>query len=258
MTYSTLIVEQKEKIGIIRLNRPNALNALNDTLMDELLNALTQFDQQADVSVILLTGSKKAFAAGVDIAQMAKASFIDHYKANYITRNLDKITQIRKPILAAVSGYVLGGGCELAMTCDLIIAADNVQFGQPEVKLGTLPGAGGTQRLTRAIGKAKAMDMCLTGRMMGAEEAEKMGLVARVVTTDQLEEEAINMAMSIANFSQPTLMMIKECINTAFETTLSQGIAFERKVFYASFTSFDQKEGMAAFLEKRPPQFKDC
>lgn len=257
MNYSTLIVEQKENVGLITLNRPQAMNALNDTLMDELLAALTAFDADPNIGAMLITGNQKAFAAGVDIVQMAQSTCMDHYNNAYLTRNFDRISQIRKPIIAAVAGYTLGGGCELAMACDFMIAADNVQFGQPEIKLGTLPGAGGTQRLTRALGKAKAMEMCLTGRMMGAQEAEKMGLVARVVPVDLLLEDALKTAQSIAKFSKPAAMMIKQCINTAFETSLSQGVAFERHLFYANFSSHDQKEGMAAFLEKRPAVFKD-
>ncbi|MBC3936319.1 enoyl-CoA hydratase [Undibacterium rugosum] len=257
MEFECILVETKEKVGLITLHRPKALNALNDQLMNELGQALKSFDQNEAVQCIVITGSEKAFAAGADIAAMANYSFMDTYKEDYITRNWETIRQIRKPVIAAVAGYALGGGCELAMMCDFIIAADNAKFGQPEIKLGTLPGAGGTQRLPRAISKSKAMDMCLTARMMDAEEAERAGLVSRIVPVDQLLEEALTAANTIAAMSLPVIMMIKESVNRAYETTLSEGVHFERRLFQASFGTEDQKEGMKAFLEKRPAAFKN-
>jgi enoyl-CoA hydratase len=257
MNYEAILVETKEKVGVITLNRPKALNALNDQLMDELGHALMQFDQDEQIGCIVLTGSEKAFAAGADIALMAKYTYMDAFNGNFVTRNWEHIRQIRKPVIAAVAGYALGGGCELAMMCDFIIAAENAKFGQPEIKLATIPGAGGTQRLTRAISKSKAMDLCLTARMMDAAEAERAGLVSRVVAPEKLMEETMTAATTIANMSLPMVMMIKDCVNRAFETTLSEGVQYERRMFYSTFASEDQKEGMQAFLEKRAPKFKN-
>jgi enoyl-CoA hydratase len=257
MEYANILVETQGKVGLIRLNRPKALNALNDQLMDELGDALGKFDADEDIGCIVLTGSEKAFAAGADIGAMANYSYMDAYKGDYITRNWEKIRSVRKPVIAAVSGFALGGGCELAMMCDFIIAADTAKFGQPEVKLGILPGAGGTQRLPRAVSKAKAMDMCLTARMMGAEEAERAGLVSRVVPADKLTEEALDAATVIANMSLPIVMMIKESVNRAYESTLAEGVTFERRLFHSAFATEDQKEGMKAFVEKRLPKFRN-
>lgn len=257
MTYENILVETRDKVGIIQLSRPKALNALNDKLMDELGKALSQFDGDDNIGCIVVTGSEKAFAAGADIAAMAGYSFMDVFKSDYITRNWEHIRRIRKPIIAAVAGYALGGGCELAMMCDFIIAADTAKFGQPEIKLGTMPGAGGTQRLPRAISKSKAMDMCLTARMMDAAEAERAGLVSRIVPADKLMEEALVAAATIAGMSLPVVMMIKESINRAYETTLSEGVQYERRLFHSTFATADQKEGMAAFLEKRSPIFRN-
>ncbi len=257
MQYENILVETVEKTGVIRLNRPKALNALNDRLMDELGDALQQFDTDDTIGCIVLTGSEKAFAAGADIGAMANYSFMDVYKGDYITRNWEQIRSIRKPVIAAVSGFALGGGCELAMMCDFIIAADSAKFGQPEVKLGTMPGAGGTQRLPRAVSKSKAMDMCLTARMMDAAEAERAGLVSRVVATDKLMEEALAAAAIIAAMSLPVVMMIKESVNRAYETTLDEGVRFERRLFHSTFATEDQKEGMKAFTEKRLPSFRN-
>jgi enoyl-CoA hydratase len=257
MNYDTILIEVHGKVGLIRLNRPKAMNALNDQLMDELGDALLKFDADEDIGCIVVTGSEKAFAAGADIAAMAGFTFMDVYKGEYITRNWEHIRRVRKPVIAAVAGYALGGGCEVAMMCDFIIAADTAKFGQPEVKIGTTPGAGGTQRLPRAVSKAKAMDMCLTGRMMDAAEAERSGLVSRVVPADKLMEEALAAATTIASMSLPIVMMIKESINRAYESTLSEGVQFERRMFHSTFGTEDQKEGMAAFLEKRLPRFKN-
>lgn len=256
MDYQNIIVETHGRVGLIRLNRPKQLNALNDALVDELGHALDVFEADEGIGAIVITGSEKAFAAGADIAAMANFSYMDAYKGNYITRNWERVKTCRKPVIAAVAGFALGGGCELAMMCDLIIAADNAKFGQPEVKLGILPGAGGTQRLPRAVGKAKAMEMCLTGRFMDAEEAERSGLVARVVPAERLLEDALETAKTIASYSLPVVMMIKECVNRAYESPLNEGLLFERRMFHSSFALEDQKEGMAAFLEKRAPQFK--
>jgi enoyl-CoA hydratase len=255
MEYQNITVETKDKVGVITLNRPKALNALNDQLMDELGLALKAFDKDESIGCIVITGSEKAFAAGADIGAMANYTYMDAYKNDYITRNWEQIRQIRKPVIAAVAGYALGGGCELAMMCDFIIAAENAKFGQPEVKLGTLPGAGGTQRLPRAISKAKAMDMCLTARMMDAVEAERTGLVSRVVPLEKLMEEALAAAATIAAMSLPITMMIKDSVNRAYETTLSEGVQYERRLFHASFGTEDQKEGMKAFMEKRLANF---
>jgi enoyl-CoA hydratase len=256
MAYENILVEVRGRVGLVTLHRPKALNALNDALMDELGAALRAFDADEAVGVIVLTGSEKAFAAGADIGMMASYSYMDVYKGDYITRNWEAVRSIRKPIIAAVAGFALGGGCELAMMCDIIIAADTAKFGQPEIKLGVIPGAGGTQRLPRAVSKAKAMDLCLTGRMMDAAEAERAGLVSRVVPADALLAEALAAANQIADFSLPAVMMAKESVNRAYETTLAEGITFERRVFHSLFATEDQKEGMAAFLEKRKPVFK--
>jgi enoyl-CoA hydratase len=258
MSYENILVDTRGKVGWITLNRPKALNALNDALMDELGAALLAFDADEQVGCIVITGSEKAFAAGADIAGMANYSYMDVYKGNFITRNWEIIRQIRKPVIAAVSGFALGGGCELAMMCDIIIAADNAKFGQPEVKLGILPGAGGTQRLPRAVSKAKAMDMCLTARMMNVDEAERAGLVSRVVPLAELQNEVLKAAETIASYSLPMVMMIKELVNTAYESSLSDGIRLERRLFHSAFATEDQKEGMAAFLEKRLPVFKNA
>ena len=256
MSYENIEVRvEGGKVGIITLNRPKALNALNGPLMDELGAALKAFDADEAIGCMIITGSEKAFAAGADIGAMAKYSFADAYKGDYITRNWEAIRSIRKPVIAAVSGFALGGGCELAMMCDFIIAADNAKFGQPEIKLGIIPGAGGTQRLPRAVGKAKAMDMALTGRMMDATEAERAGLVSRVVPLDKLMDEALGAALIIADFSQIAVMAAKESVNRAFEGTLADGVMFERRLFHALFATQDQKEGMDAFLNKRAPNF---
>lgn len=257
MEYQNIVVKTKDKVGLICLNRPKALNALNDQLMDELGEALLQFDANEDIGCIVITGSEKAFAAGADIGAMSNYSFMDVFKGEYITRNWEHIRKVRKPIIAAVAGYALGGGCELAMMCDFIIAADTAKFGQPEVKLGIMPGAGGTQRLPRAVSKSKAMDLCLTARMMDAAEAERAGLVSRIVPADRLLEEALAAASIIAGMSLPVVMMIKESINRAYETTLAEGIQYERRLFHSTFATQDQKEGMAAFMEKRLPSFKN-
>jgi enoyl-CoA hydratase len=257
MAYANILVETRDKVGLIQLNRPKALNALNDDLMNELGDALSKFDADDAIGCIVLTGSEKAFAAGADIGAMAGYSYMDAYKGDYITRNWEQIRSIRKPVIAAVAGFALGGGCELAMMCDFIIAADTAKFGQPEIKLGIIPGAGGTQRLPRAVSKAKAMDLCLTARMMDAAEAERAGLVSRVVAADKLLEEALATAATIASMSLPTVMMVKESINRAYETTLAEGIQFERRMFHSTFATEDQKEGMRAFLEKRLPVFSN-
>jgi enoyl-CoA hydratase len=257
MAYENIILELRGKVGLITLNRPKALNALNDALVDDIGAAIDGFEADDNVGAIVITGSEKAFAAGADIVAMQSMSYMDAYQGNFITRNWERVRTCRKPVIAAVSGFALGGGCELAMACDFIIAADNAQFGQPEVKLGILPGAGGTQRLPRAVGKAKAMDMCLTGRMMSAQEAESAGLVARIVAPDKLLEEALGAAGVIAGYSLPVVMMIKESLNRSFESSLSEGLLFERRAFHAAFATEDQKEGMAAFVEKRKPNFKN-
>ncbi|WP_321927928.1 enoyl-CoA hydratase [Paraburkholderia guartelaensis] len=257
MGYENILVETRGKVGLITLNRPKALNALNDALMDELGAALKAFDADEGVGAIVITGSEKAFAAGADIGMMASYTFMDVYKGDYITRNWETIRSIRKPIIAAVAGFALGGGCELAMMCDMIFAADTAKFGQPEIKLGVIPGAGGTQRLPRAVSKAKAMDLCLTARMMGAEEAERAGLVSRVIPAAELLNETLAAATTICEFSLPAVMMAKESVNRAYETTLAEGVHFERRLFHSLFASEDQKEGMAAFVEKRKPAFKN-
>jgi len=255
-TPELITVRTEGRVGIVTLNRPKALNALNDQLMDELGAALKAFDADDGIGCMIITGSEKAFAAGADIGAMAKYSFADAYKGDYITRNWETIRSIRKPIIAAVSGFALGGGCELAMMCDFIIAADNAKFGQPEIKLGIIPGAGGTQRLPRAVGKSKAMDMALTGRMMDATEAERAGLVSRVVPLDKLMDESLGAALQIAQFSQLAVMAAKESVNRAFEGSLADGVMFERRLFHALFATEDQKEGMDAFVNKRAPTFK--
>ncbi|OYU44175.1 MAG: enoyl-CoA hydratase [Burkholderiales bacterium PBB4] len=245
-----------DKVAIITLNRPKALNALNDQLMDELGHALKSFDADPAVGCMVITGSEKAFAAGADITAMAKFTFADAYKGDFITRNWETIRSVRKPVIAAVSGFALGGGCELAMMCDFIIAADSAKFGQPEIKLGIIPGAGGTQRLPRAIGKAKAMDLVLTARMMDAVEAERAGLVSRVVPADKLLDEALGAAAAINALGGPSVLAAKECVNRAYESNLNDGIMIERRLFHALFGTEDQKEGMDAFLNKRKAAFK--
>jgi enoyl-CoA hydratase len=257
MGYENILVETQGKVGLITLNRPKALNALNDALMDELGAALKAFDADEGIGAIVITGSEKAFAAGADIGMMASYTFMDVYKGEYITRNWETIRTIRKPVIAAVAGFALGGGCELAMMCDIIFAADTAKFGQPEIKLGVIPGAGGTQRLPRAVSKAKAMDLCLTARMMDAAEAERAGLVSRVIPAADLLNEAIAAATTISEYSLPAVMMAKEAVNRAYETTLAEGVHFERRMFHSLFATEDQKEGMAAFVEKRKPVFKN-
>lgn len=252
----TILVRTEGRVGIVTLNRPKQLNALNDQLMNELGAALAAFDADPEIGCMIVTGSEKAFAAGADIGAMARYSFADVYVGDYITRNWETIRSIRKPVIAAVSGFALGGGCELAMMCDFIIAADNAKFGQPEIKLGVIPGAGGSQRLPRAVGKSKAMDMCLTGRMMDATEAERAGLVSRVVPLDKLMDEALGAALSICGYSLPSVMAAKEAVNRAFEGSLSDGVMFERRLFHALFATEDQKEGMDAFVNKRAPAWK--
>jgi enoyl-CoA hydratase len=257
VSYELIKVEQKGRVGLITLNRPKQLNALSPQLMQELGAALQKYDADEGIGAIVMTGNEKAFAAGADIAAMKDYSYMDAFMADYITRDWEHIRRIRKPVIAAVAGYALGGGNELAMMCDIVIAAENARFGQPEVNLGVMPGAGGTQRLPRAVGKAKAMDVCLTGRMMDAQEAERAGLVSRVVPLDKLMDEALAVADKIAGYSLPVVMMIKESINRAYESTLAEGVLFERRLFHSQFALADQKEGMAAFLEKRKPTFKN-
>jgi enoyl-CoA hydratase len=258
MAYSNIILEKKETgVGLITFNRPAALNALNADLVSELSDALDDLEADKNIGAIVITGSEKAFAAGADIKEMQSQSFIDAYKSDFITKDWERIDTCRKPVIAAVAGYALGGGAEIAMMCDIIIAADTAKFGQPEISIGTLPGAGGTQRLTRAIGKSKSMEMCLTGRMMEAEEAERAGLVARIVPAADLLKDALAVAAKIAAMSRPMTMITKESVKRAFETSLAEGLRFERRMFHASFATEDQKEGMAAFIEKRPPEFSD-
>ncbi len=244
------------RVGLATLNRPKQLNALSDALMDELGAVLLAWDADPAIGCIVITGSEKAFAAGADIGAMATQTFAEAYGGDFITRNWETIRRVRKPVIAAVAGFALGGGCELAMMCDFIIAADTAKFGQPEIKLGIIPGAGGTQRLPRAVGKSKAMDLCLTGRMMDAAEAERAGLVSRVVPADRLLAEAVAAAELICTMSQPSVMMAKECVNRAFESGLSDGVSYERRMFHALFATEDQKEGMAAFVDKRKPAFR--
>ena len=257
MNYNNLLVEKQGAVGLIRLHRPAVLNALNGELMDELGDALRHFEQQADIRAMVITGSERAFAAGADISEIRHQTFSQAYTENFVTANWEQVLLCRKPVIAAVAGLALGGGCELAMMCDFIIAADNARFGQPEVKVGTLPGAGGSQRLTHAVGKAKAMDMCLPGRMMDAAEAERCGLVSRIVPAEQLLQEALDAANAIAGYSRMAVMLNKEAVNRAFETTLAEGLRFERRLLHASFATEDQKEGMAAFIEKRKAEWRD-
>jgi enoyl-CoA hydratase len=257
MPYQDIVVEKRGRVGVITFNRPKALNALCDSLVAELRSALDELEGDTQIGAIVLTGSERAFAAGADIKEMQGRGFVDVYRSDFITSGWERIAQCRKPVVAAVAGYALGGGCEMAMMCDIILAADNAKFGQPEITIGVLPGAGGTQRLTRLVGKSKAMEMCLTGRTMDAAEAERSGLVARVVPASQLMDEAVKLAERIASMSAPIVLMVKECVNRAYETTLAEGIRFERRLFHAAFATEDQKEGMAAFLEKRQPNFRD-
>jgi enoyl-CoA hydratase len=257
MTFENIATDTRGRVGLITLNRPKALNALSDALMDELGAALLAFDADDTIGCMVITGSEKAFAAGADVSAMSSWTYMDVYKADFITRNWEALRRVRKPVVAAVAGYALGGGCELAMMCDIIVAADNAKFGQPEVKLGIIPGAGGTQRLPRAVGKAKAMDLCLTARMMDATEAERAGLVSRVVPAERLLDEAMAVATQIASFSQPVTMMIKEAVNRAYESALAEGLLFERRTFHATFGTRDQKEGMSAFVEKRLANFSN-
>ena len=256
MAYENIIVETHGRVGVIKLNRPAAMNALNRALIGELTAAIDAFEADANIGCMIVTGSDKAFAAGADIKEMAEKSFMDAFLGNFAA-DWDRPAHARKPVIAAVAGFALGGGCELAMQCDMIIAADNAKFGQPEIKLGVIPGIGGTQRLTRAIGKAKAMDMCLTGRMMDAQEAESSGLVARIVPLANLMDEAMKAAQTIAAMPLPAAMLAKEAVNCAFETSLAEGIRFERRVFHSLFATADQKEGMAAFIGKRTPKFQN-
>jgi enoyl-CoA hydratase len=257
MTAETIIVETRGAVGLITLNRPKALNALNGQLVRELGAALMSFEADDAIGAIVITGSEKAFAAGADIKEMQPMSYMDAYLGDFITSEWETVTRIRKPVIAAVAGFALGGGCELAMMCDFVIAADTAKFGQPEITLGIIPGSGGTQRLTRFVGKAKAMDLVLTGRMMDAAEAERCGLVARIVPAADLVSEAIKAAEKIASFGRPSVLMAKESVNRSYETTLAEGIRFERRLFHSLFATEDQKEGMAAFAEKRPAQFKN-
>jgi enoyl-CoA hydratase len=257
MSFENIIVEKREAVGLITLNRPQALNALCNALVAELGQALDDMEADDAIGCVVLTGSEKAFAAGADIKEMQSQSYMDAYLADFITTGWERVTTCRKPIVAAVAGYALGGGCEMAMMCDMILAADTAKFGQPEITIGTIPGAGGTQRLTRAAGKSKAMDMVLTGRMMDADEAERSGLVSRVVPAGELVEEAMKTAAKIASMSRPIAIMAKEAVNRAFESTLSEGVRFERRLFHSTFATEDQKEGMAAFAEKRKPVFKN-
>ena len=252
--YDTILLDRKGRVGIITLNRPKALNALNSQLLRELVTAIEELDTDSDIGAILITGSDRAFAAGADIKEMQTKSYMDVYLDDFFSIG-DRIAAARKPIVAAVAGYALGGGCELAMMCDILLAADTAKFGQPEIKLGVIPGIGGSQRLTRAVGKAKAMELCLTGRTMDAEEAERAGLVARIVPAADLFDDALQTATTVAEMSLPVAMMAKEAVNRSFETTLTEGIRFERRVFHSTFATEDQKEGMAAFVEKRAPDF---
>lgn len=257
MGYECILVDTRGPVGLITLNRPDALNALNSQLMNELTDALDKFEADDAIGAMVLTGSAKAFAAGADIKEMQPKSYMDVYMEDFITANWERASRCRKPIIAAVNGYALGGGCELAMMCDFILAGDGAKFGQPEINLGVIPGAGGTQRLTRLVGKSKAMDMCLTARMMDAEEAERAGLVSRIVPADELLDDALKTATRIAELSRPATMMAKESVNKAYEMTLKEGVMFERRLFHSLFAVEDQKEGMAAFAEKRKAQFKN-
>ncbi|MEM7223429.1 MAG: enoyl-CoA hydratase [Pseudomonadota bacterium] len=258
MAYEDILLERQGAVGLITLNRPKALNALRAKLIEELEDALNKLEADPEIGCIVLTGSEKAFAAGADIKEMQDKTFIGAFSEDFITVGWERLSRTRKPVIAAVAGYALGGGCEIAMMCDMIIAAESAKFGQPEITIGTIPGSGGTQRLTRAVGKAKAMDLCLTGRMMDAQEAERSGLVARIVPADKLMEETMAVAERIAGLSRPVVMMAKEAVNQAFETSLSQGIKFERRLFHASFATEDQKEGMGAFAAKRKPEWKNA
>ena len=255
MNYQNILVETHDHVGLIILNRPDVLNALSDDLMDELGDAVDNFEADDSIGALVVTGNDKAFAAGADIKRMKDSGYMDVYMGNFIGRNWERISTCRKPVVAAVAGYALGGGCELAMMCDFIIAADSAQFGQPEIKLGIIPGAGGTQRLTRFVGKSKAMEMCLTGRMMNADEAERSGLVSRIVPADDLLEDAMKTAKKIAALSKPSVMMAKTAVNRAYETTLTEGVRFERTIFQSLFATDDKNEGMAAFIEKRKPDW---
>ena len=254
----TVLVEVSGKVGLIRINRPDVLNALNNEVIDGIAAAIDQFEADENIGCIVLTGNEKAFAAGADIGAMKDFDYMDAYKGDFVTGNWERIKTTRKPVIAAVAGFALGGGCEIAMMCDMIFAADTAKFGQPEIRLGTMPGAGGTQRLPRAVSKAKAMDMCLTARMMDAVEAERAGLVSRILPAEQLMDETLKAAQTIAGYSLPVAMMIKETVNRAFESSLNEGLLFERRVFHAVFALEDQKEGMTAFVEKRKPVFKNC
>ena len=255
--YLNILVERREAVGIVTLNRPQAFNALNAALIAELGAALDDFEADPAIGAIVLTGSDKAFAAGADVKEMATKSYPEIYLEDFITRGWERVGQCRKPVIAAVAGFALGGGCEIAMMCDIVIAADNARFGQPEITLGTIPGAGGTQRLARFVGKAKAMDLCLTGRMMDAAEAERAGLVSRIVPAAELLSEAVKIGERAAQMSRPIAIMAKESINRAYETSLAEGIRFERRLFHATFATEDRKEGMAAFIEKRKPAFRN-
>jgi enoyl-CoA hydratase len=257
VSYENILVTTRGRVGLVTLNRPKAMNALNDALMNELGAALRTFDADEGVGAIVITGSEKAFAAGADIGAMKDWSYMDVFKSDYITRNWEELKRVRKPVIAAVAGFALGGGCELVMMCDIVIAADTARFGQPEIKLGIIPGAGGTQRLPRAVGKAKAMDLVLTARIMDAQEAERAGLVSRVVPAANLLEEALAAGAAIAQFSLPAVMMAKEAVQRAYEAPLAEGLLFERRLFHSLFASADQKEGMIAFIEKRPPRFEN-
>ncbi|MBK6805050.1 MAG: enoyl-CoA hydratase [Betaproteobacteria bacterium] len=256
MAYENILTETRDRVAIITINRPQRLNALNDAVADEIKAALEGYDADPGISVVVITGSAKAFAAGADIGAMAEWSYAKVLGDNYITRNWEAVRHARKPVIAAVAGYALGGGCELAMACDFIVAADTAKFGQPEITIGTMPGFGGTQRLPRAVGKAKAMDWCLTGRMVDATEAEKAGLVSRVVPADKLLDETMAIANQIASYSLPVVMKVKEAVNRAYESSLAEGLLFERREFHATFALDDQKEGMRAFVEKRKPAFR--
>jgi enoyl-CoA hydratase len=255
--YENILVERRGSVGIVTLNRPAALNALNAALIAELATALDDLEGDAEIGAIVLTGNEKAFAAGADVKEMVSKSYPEIYCEDFITRGWERIAQCRKPVIAAVAGFALGGGCEMAMMCDIVIAADTARFGQPEITLGTIPGAGGTQRLTRFVGKAKAMDLCLTGRMMDAAEAERAGLVSRIVPTAELLSEAVKVGERIAGMSRPIAMMIKESVNRAYETTLAEGVRFERRLFHSTFATEDRQEGMTAFIEKRKPAFRN-
>jgi enoyl-CoA hydratase len=256
-TYQNILVERRGAVGIVTLNRPAALNALNAALIAELAAALDDLERDETIGAIVVTGNEKAFAAGADVKEMVSKTYPETYCEDFITSGWERIAQCRKPVIAAVAGFALGGGCEIAMMCDIVIAADTARFGQPEINLGTIPGAGGTQRLTRFVGKAKAMDLCLTGRMMDAAEAERAGLVSRIVPAAELLSEAVKIAERVAAMSRPIAMMVKEAVNRAYETTLAEGVRFERRLFHSTFATADRKEGMAAFIDKRKPSFRN-